>query len=237
VLFSQVDLGVDNSRTSRLVNRISVITPSGEEKLLKSFFQTQRDINKRRIKQLLDKENATAKNAEKSRERKNFETLTDNQIRVELEKEYGLSLSRHSVGHCRKDMGIPSAKRRLSGYKYPPLAANFSMIHSLTLEDVLKNAPQGAGVYEFRVKSKEIEYPNGKTPVVYIGSTKNIKKRLREHLGKNSKNGHIKGFLKKTGCCFRYIQFSKNWKEEERRLYELFVATYGRPPKCNRVRP
>lgn len=61
--------------------------------------------------------------------------------------------------------------------------------------------------------------------------------RIREHLGKNSKNGHIRDFLKNSGCSFRYIQLSNNWKEEESRLYKLFVATYGVPPRGNKVKP
>lgn len=231
VPFSQVQLPIDNSWASRLVNRLSIITPSGEEKPLKWFFQTQKDINKRLIKQLLDKEN---EDIESGRQKK---PLTDNQIRTKLESEYGVRLSRHSIGLCRKVMGIPPVKRRLSGYKYPPLSMNFSMLYPLVLEEVLRNAPSSPGIYEFRLKVKEMEYPNGKTQVIYIGSTRNIRKRLREHLAKNSKNGHIKDFLKKFGCSFRHIQLSKNWKEEEGKLYNLFFTTYGAQPKCNRVRP
>ncbi|MDP8213779.1 MAG: GIY-YIG nuclease family protein [Candidatus Euphemobacter frigidus] len=225
VPFSQVQLPIENSWTSRLANRLSVIIPSGEEKPLKWFFQTQKDINKRLVKQLLDKEN---EDIESGRLKK---PLTDNQIRVELESEYGVRRSRHSIGLCRKDMGIPPANRRLSGYKYPPLSANFSMLYPMTIESVVKFAPEKSGVYEFSIKKKI------RDTVFYIGSSGNIKKRLREHLGRNSKNGRIKVFLKKYECSFRYIQFSRNWKEEERRLYKLFVATYGLAPKCNRVRP
>lgn len=231
VPFSQVQLPVDNSWASRLVNRLSIITPFREEKPLKWFFQTQKDVNKRIIKQLLDKEND---DIESGRQKK---PLTDNQIRTKLESGYGVRLSRHSIGHCRKDMGIPPAGRRLSGYKYPPLSANFSLLYPLVLEEVLKCAPASQGIYEFQLKGREIEYSNGKTQVIYIGSTRNIRKRLREHLGKNSKNGHIRDFLKNHDCSFRYIQFSQNWKEEEGRLYGLFVSTYGAPPKCNRVKP
>jgi len=222
---------VCNTWVSRLVRGISVITPSGEEKPLKSFFQTQKDVNKRLIKQLLDKENQDLESGTLKK------PLTDNQIKAVLESEYGVKRSRHSIAHCRKDMGIPPAKRRLSGYKYPPLSANFSLLYPLLIEEVPRNAPSSPGIYEFRLKGKEIEYPNGKTQVIYIGSTKNIKKRLREHLGKNSKNSHIKDFLTNSGCSFRFIQFSKRWKEEEGRLYNLFVTTYGAPPKCNRARP
>lgn len=248
VPFSQVQLPIDNSWTSRLVNRLSVITPSGEEKPLKWFFQTQKDINKRLIKQLLDKEN---KDIETGRLNK---PLTDDQIRAKLESEYKIKLSRHSVGHCRKDMGIPPAKRRLSGYKYPPLSANFSVLYPLTVKSVQSNAPAASGIYEFRVnpvrnkiqtapaisngvKGIEIEYPNGNTQVIYIGRAKNLKKRLKEHLRVNNKNGRIRDFLSKFSCSFRYILFKRDWQEEERKLYKLFMDTYGLAPKCNRVKP
>lgn len=231
VPLSQVQLPVDNGWTSRLVNRLSVITPSGEERLLKWFFQTQKDINKRLIKQLLDKENEDIESGKLEK------PLTDNQIRAKLESEYGVRLSRYSIGLCRKVMGIPSFKRRLSGYKYPPLSANFSVLYPLKVESVQSNAPASPGIYEFRLKGKEIEYPKAKANVIYIGSAKNLNKRLKEHLRANNKNGRIRDFLKKYDCSFRYIQFSKNWEEEEKRLYGLFVSTYGAPPKCNRVKP
>lgn len=247
----------DISWVSRLVNRLSVIAPSGEEKPLRWFFQTRKDVHKRLIKQILDKEN---EDLQSGRLRKPY---TDNEIRLLLEdrlrsrvtvtkpvssKGYGYvteqrdrnrlpSICRWTVGHCRKDMGIPPANRRLSGYKYPPLSANFSVPYPLTPEEILRNAPSSPGIYEFRLKAKEIEYPNGKTRVIYIGSTRNIKKRLREHLGKNSKNGHIKAFVTEYECLFRYISFSESWAEEELRLCNLFVTTYGAPPECNRVRP
>lgn len=118
------------------------------------------------------------------------------------------------------------------------------MLYTLTVEAVQNNAPATPGIYEFRLKGKEIEYPNGKTPIIYLGSTKNIKKRLRDHIGKNSKNGRIRDFLKNHECSFRYVELStlqpqKNmkWREEEKRLYKLFVTTYGSAPKCNKVKP
>lgn len=241
VPFSQVQLTkrlngsklpkIDISWVSRLVNRLSVIIPSGEERTLRSFFPTQKDINKRLIKQLLDKENEDIESGRLKR------PLTDNQIRAKLESEYEVKLSRHSIGHCRKDMGIPPARRRLAGYKYPPLSANFSLLYPFTVGSVQNNAPANSGIYELRFKGKEIEYPKGKTNVIYIGSAKNIRKRLKEHLRGNNKNSHIRHFLKRLDCSFRYIRFSKNWKGEEGRLYSLFVSTYQAPPKCNQVKP
>lgn len=60
--------------------------------------------------------------------------LTDNQIRAKLESEYRVKLSRYSIALCRKDMGIPPAKRRFSGYKYPPLSVDFSLLYPLAVE-------------------------------------------------------------------------------------------------------
>lgn len=227
---------------SRLVSRLSLIAPSGEEKPLKWFFQTPKDLNKRLIKQILDPiRNGISNGFDEeniSLYRKTI-GLTDNQLKDILESKYGIILSRRTVGSYRADMGIPPAKERLLGYKYPLLSANFSMSYPLTTESVESNAPANSGIYEFRLKAKEIEieYPNGKTRVIYMGSTMNVKKRLKEHLSKNSKNGQIRNFLNKYGCFFRYIQLSGNWKEEEKKLYELFVTTYGSAPKCNRVSP
>ena len=229
VALKQVQLPLDNSWTSRLVSRISIITPSGEEKPLKWFFQTQKDINKRLIKQLLDKENKQIESGRLKR------PLTDNQIRTKLEDKYGIRLFRHSIGLCRKDMGIPPANRRLSGYKYPPLLANFSMSYPFVFESVTKHAPAKSGVYELSLKRNTNHDP--RTTIFYIGSAKNIRKRLMEHLRGNNKNGLIKKFLKKYECSFRHVLVSKGWQEEEKRLYKLFAATYGSGPRCNRVQP
>ena len=225
---------IHNSWISRLIGGLTLLTPTGEEKAIKFFFPRKKQVNKFFIKDLLDREREDIVSNRIER------PYTDDQIRELLPS----SLSRWSVAQCRKEIGIPPAKRRPSGYKYPPLTANFSMLYPLTVEAVQSNAPATPGIYEFRLKGKEIEYPNGKTPIIYIGSARNIKKRLRDHIGKNSKNGRIRGFLKNHECSFRYIElstlhFQKNmkWREEEKRLYKLFVTTYGSAPKCNKVKP
>lgn len=215
---------VNHSWISRLVNGLSVIIPSGEERTLGSFFPTQKGINKGFIKQLLDKENEEMESGRLGK------PLTDNEIKVRLKKKYGLSLSRWTVSQCRRDMGVPPSNRRLSGCRYPRLYANFSILYPLTKESVQSNVPTVPGVYEFRLKNRGIEYPNGKSQVIYVGSTRNIRKRLKEHLGKKGKNGLM-------DCSFRYMQLAKNWKREENSLYNLFAATYGAPPRYNRVRP
>lgn len=252
--YDERNTAICNSWISRLINRISVIIPSGEETPLRCFFQTSKDVNKRLIKQILDKEN---QDLESGRLKKPY---TDSEIRLLLEDRlrsratkplsrnvYRLrlcassrlsssvvrktntqaqdagrneqrnrstdaenrnghsafakamanrrnhnrlqSISIWTVGKCRKEMGIPPARRRLSGYNYPPLSVNFSMLYPLTVESVQDNVSTSSGVYEIRLKGKELEYPNGKTNVIYLGSTTNLRKRLKEHLRANNKNG------------------------------------------------
>ena len=221
---------IDNSWISRLISGLTVLTPSGEERSLKSFLPSRKQVNKFFIRNLLDRE---TKDIISGKMEKSY---TDVQIKNILQVQ-NRKLSVRSIAQYRREMGIHSAKRRISGYKYPPLSANFSLLYPLTVASVRTNSPAVPGIYEFRLKNREIEYHNGKTPVIYIGSTGNIKKRLKDHLGKNTKNGRIRDFLKNHECFFRYIRFSKDWNKEEARMYQLFYSTYGAQPKCNRIKP
>ncbi|MDA3814409.1 MAG: GIY-YIG nuclease family protein [Candidatus Cloacimonetes bacterium] len=224
------DRKIDNSWISRLISGLYVLTPSGEERSLKYFLPSQKQVNKFFIKDLLDKE--TKDIISGKMEKPYSDVQIKNIFQVQNRK-----LSVRSIAQYRIEMGIQPAKRRISGYKYPPLSANFSLLYPLTVASVRTNSPTSPGIYEFRLKNREIEYHNGKTPVIYIGSTGNIKKRLRDHLGKNTKNGRIRDFLKNHECFFRYIRFSKDWNKEEARMYQFFFSTYGAQPKCNRIKP
>ncbi len=227
----QLPIGyIDNSVISRIINGKSIITPFGEEISLKSLFSTQRQINKKLIKALLDKERHNLESGEIKK------PLSDREIKGELGAA-GRSISRHSVNTCRKDLGIPASWRRSHSYKYPPPSANFSGFYSMKRVSVNTNASCDSGVYELCLNGTEIKYPIASTSVIYIGSAKNIKKRLKDHLSPGSKNGSIKEFLKKHRCLFRYILVSKKWKDEERKMYDLFVSTYGAPPRCNKLHP
>ncbi|MBT6053044.1 MAG: GIY-YIG nuclease family protein [Candidatus Scalindua sp.] len=222
---------IDTGWISRLVSRLSVITPTGDQIPLKTLLPTKRNIYTKHIKDLLKNE---IEDIESGKLRC---LLTDEGIGEILEEKFGFKVSKYSIYTCQQDLGIPSAKRRLLGYKYPPISAKFSVLYPLTVKSVLKKAPPSPGVYEFRLKGRGIRYPNGKINVIYIGSTRNIRKRLNDHLRKNSKNIHLRNSLEKFGCYFRYITLSKGWEKEESRLYGLFLNTYGAAPKCNMIKP
>lgn len=224
------DFVIDRSRISRVTQGISIIAPQGNEVSLKSLFPTKRDIVKRHIKSILSREK------EDIRKGLLKKPYTDEELRCKLKDEYDLSITRRGVAYCRKDLGILSYFKR-NGYVYRSLLANFSKIYPFTIQSVKKTAPTYPGVYELRLDGESIEYPKGCSQLFYIGSGKNLKKRLIEHLNSNSKNGGIKGFLKKKKCVFRYVQVPKGWAREEKSLYILFVTTFGDSPTCNHVSP
>ncbi len=225
------DFVIDRSRISRITQRISIITPQGNEVSLASFFPTKRDVMKRYIKVLLSREKEGICNGLVKK------PYTDVELRCKLEDEYGSSITRREVAYCRKDLGILPYSERVNGYGYPSLQVNFSKIYPFTSLSVRNNAPTCAGVYELRLDNKMIEYPDGQCQTFYIGSGKNLRKRLLSHLSPNSKNGRIRRFVKERVVIFRYLKVPKGWIREERGLYNLFVTTFGGSPACNHVSP
>ncbi len=221
---------VDASRISRVIRRLSVITPQGKEVSLSSFFASRKDMVKRYIKAILNEERTDICNGRLKR------PYTDEELRGRLNEEYAVLVSRREVAYCRQDLGIlPYSKR--NGYVYRSLLVNFSKIYPFTVPSVRNNAPTCPGVYELRLNGNGIEYPTGWCQVFYIGSGKNLRKRLLSQLSSSSKNGGIKRFAEKRGCGFRYLRVFQGWAQEEERLYDLFISTYGGSPLCNRVSP
>jgi hypothetical protein len=224
------DFGVDASRISRVIRRLSFITPQGEEVSLSSFFPGRKDMVKRYIKAILNDERTDICNGQIKR------PYTDQELRHRLNEGYGLLITRREVAYCRQDLGIlPYSKR--NGYMYRLLLVNFSRIYPFTDPSVRNNAPICPGVYELRLNGNGIEYPIGWCQVFYIGSGKNLRKRLLSHLSSSSKNGGIRRFAEKRSCGFRYLRVFPGWDQEEERLYDLFISTYGGSPLCNRVSP
>ena len=161
---------------------------------------------------------------------------TDEELSHKVNEEHGLLVTRREVGYCRKELGILPYFER-NGYVHHTLAANFSQVYPFTASSVESNAPAGAGVYELCLDSGVLEYPTGCCQTFYIGSAKNLRKRLLSHLSSSSKNGGIKRFIEEESCVFRYLRVAQRWADEEKRFYNLFVSTYGDSPLCNHMSP
>ena len=222
---------VDHSMISRLTRGMSVLSPQGRDIPLRDFFPSTRDVHKRMIEAILEGEKERIRRGDIER------AYTDEEIKERLEARFGVSISRRTVSACRQEMRIPSSYTRNSYHTYPPREARFSFHYPLNMASVKANAPETAGVYEISLAGVEVDYPLYSSGVVYIGSTENLRKRLRDHLRPGSKNGDLRTLLSNHRAVFRYIVKHKGLRAEEKKLCQCFIMTYGALPRCNRIRP
>ena len=225
------DPAIDHSRISRLVNGKSIITPSGRERPLRFFFPVMRDIHRRFVSKIVNEERRSLVSGEIKR------PFSDKEIRDRLRHEHDLAITRRQVAFCRRETGIPNLYQRAKNNRYPPEWARFSAFYSLRAACVRESAPAGPGIYELGLKRPEIQYPQGFSHLFYIGSARNIRGRLKEHLRPGARNGGIRKQLKEHECFFRHSLFNDNWHEKEKRLYRLFVVIFGASPLCNKISP
>jgi len=221
---------VDNSMISRLTRGMSVLSPQGQDIPLRDFFPSTRDVHKRMIEAILDEEKEQIRRGDIER------AYTDEEIKEKLKERYGVSISRRTVSVCRQGMRIPSSYTRNSNHTYPPGEAHFSFHYALNVASVKANAPEVPGVYEISLAEVEVDYPLCSSGVVYIGSTKNLRKRLRDHLRPGSKNGDLRTLLSNHRTVFRYIVKLRGARAVEKGLCQCFISAYGSLPRCNRIR-
>jgi excinuclease UvrABC nuclease subunit len=67
--------------------------------------------------------------------------------------------------------------------------------------------------------------------VVYIGSSNEVRRRLKEHLNEASES-----CVRQNVTHYR-IEYTANYASREQELYKYHLATYGKPPECNNSRP
>jgi len=222
---------VDNSMISRLTRNMSLLSPQDQDIPLRDFFPSTRDVLKRLIEAILDEEKEQIRRGGIER------AYTDEEIKERLKERHGVSISRRTVSACRQGMRIPSSYTRNSNRTYPPRLACFSFHYPLDMASVKANAPEVPGVYEISLAEVEVDYPLCSSGVVYIGSAKDLRKRLKDHLQPGSKNGDLKALLSNHRAVFRYIIKHRGVRAEERVLCQCFISAYGSLPRCNRIRP
>jgi len=98
--FSQKELaskiGLTPSTISRVIANKSLETPWGE-RALKDFFPNPKKFRKELLKQILEQE---------------AKPLSDQKIKVSLERKFGVYLSRRTIASLRKELKIPSSRQR-----------------------------------------------------------------------------------------------------------------------------
>jgi len=227
---NHVGFTIDTSRVSRAIRKLFIITPAKKEVPLSLFFVSKKDMVKRGIKAILNREKKDIGSGRITKPH------TDEELSHVIKKEFGLSVTRREVSYCRKELGILPYLER-NGYMYHILAANYSRVYPFTARSVEDHAPASPGVYELCVDDSVIEYPTGYCHTFYIGSAKNLRKRLLSHLSSSGKNGGIRQIIQERACVFRYLKVAQRWDYEEKKFYDLFVSTYGDSPQYNYMSP
>ncbi len=80
--------------------------------------------------------------------------------------------------------------------------------------------------------SSKIDYLNYKSNVIYIGSSKNLRKRVANYSGNKLKNVHLNVFTNNHDVFVRFY-LAKNHFPVEKNLLKNFKNTYGELPKAN----
>lgn len=107
-------------------------------------------------------------------------------------------------------------------------------------DSAFKSAPEGPGVYFLRLKSgKTFPRINGETDIVYIGSSKNLKRRFNQYCNPGSTqwtNRKVKRFVKEYGHDSEFFwkkTSSDRIKIEEHNLLRRFEQEHHEKPPLN----
>ncbi|MEM5830604.1 MAG: hypothetical protein QXO40_00150 [Candidatus Aenigmatarchaeota archaeon] len=102
----------------------------------------------------------------------------------------------------------------------------------LLSEDVINGLKGEKGLYEIIIGNLYIpNYPYGTSPIIYIGTSKSLKRSLIQHI--KNKKSRIYPFFKKYTLFWRYISV-ENLEDAKRRRLINFKKKYGDLPICNK---
>ncbi|MCH8317014.1 MAG: hypothetical protein IIA88_00725 [Bacteroidetes bacterium] len=215
---------------ARLVPNLAIILADHKEVPVGSLLINKRNRLKFFLDEILRQENKKMINREIKYPH------SDNELKAILSGQFNFNTSLRNINSGRNASGIPNAKVRYNNFDYL-IEALFSKEYPLAIKNINQNIPEHSGVYEILFRSRLIEYPKGRSPVFYIGRSKNLKKRLAEYMNKNFKKRTVFDLIKQAPCNYRYYITGSDYQQEEIRLYELFVKTYGSPPLANKIAP
>jgi RNA polymerase sigma-54 factor len=225
----------DPSRISRLARHLCMLSAEGRVISLSRLFVNSRQRSQYLIDSLVKAEALSLFQGYRGT------PLTDDDLAVILNNVHHLPISRRSVTNTRHSLAIPDHRERHKHMRYVAATSGFSCLLPLRLELLDGAIPAKSGVYEIRLREAE----NHKGPssliaatnkILYIGSSLNLKKRLREHLTGNSNNQELYKILSTKNTEVRFKLFEAP-RQTERDLYQTFLQTFGSSPSCNRISP
>ncbi|MFA3781750.1 hypothetical protein ABRY23_01645 [Melioribacteraceae bacterium 4301-Me] len=205
---------LDKSRLSRLLPTLLVETPQGKVICLRRLLPSRKKCYSYRIQEIVNQHDVHLKDAD---------------IKKYLDYQ-GVHLSLRSICYYRKSLNIPNYKYRISHYYGKN--AQFSDYIKL-YKGQYNRIPTESGVYELSI-SKKIKYLKNYSEVVYIGASKNIRKRVLSYSNLKTKNARLKMIVHDSTLFVRYI-LSNDYKNLEKCLLRHFRITYGELPKGNKL--
>lgn len=231
----------DPGRISRLIRGLSVMLPDDQIVPLSKLFPKTRQIHCHAVSRVIETEKTSMAKEMLA------DPFSDEIIAAILAKDYGIHVSRRTVVNIRRDLAIPDSRKRGQRMNYLVATAEFSALLPLTLQTLRTQVPAHPGIYEVRLspsydRGEEVD-ENGEEeritphPVVYIGSTGDLRKRLGDHLRGNSGNIPLYRHIAKGAVRVRFRLIREDWRSVERDLYRVFCETFGSPPLCNRMSP
>lgn len=155
----------------------------------------------------------------------------DFQISQILFSKYNIKISRRRVCDIRNKYLIPKIQKIKIFNFYLHNEKLYDKKRVLNKHNVSLLENNTEGIYE--LSSNKIEkYPYSKNNILYIGSSKNIKKRLSTYTQKTAHSENIRTF---EDIYFRIIK-TKNYKELEMNFINAFIDINGELPKLNKQR-
>jgi len=204
---------LEESRLSRLLQNLSVKSPQDQIFNLRSLFISKKKYHSYLIEEMVNNEN----------------TLKDKDIQNIL-TERGIYLSVRTICNCRELLNIPNYKERdIYYYEKDINSSDYIMISKKYLHKI----PNEAGVYEISIPLK-IDYLNHRSNVIYIGCSKNLRKRIADYSGNNLKNNRLKNFVNNYDVFVRFC-LDENYSLREKLFLKKFMNIYGELPKANSV--
>ena len=202
---------LDQSRLSRLLPTLRVETPLGKVLTLRKLFPSKKRSSAYRIEGIINQHDAP---------------LKDKDIQSALALE-GIRLSLRTICNCRKLLNIPNYKQRLSDYYGKDM--RFSQYVRLS-RGQQHRIPCDAGVYELNIPIK-VQYAKHDSNVLYIGSSKNLRKRVLNYSGA-ARNSRLTKYVNGSDLHVRYF-LTEHYIQVEKELLKQFKRTYGELPKGN----
>ncbi len=202
---------LDQSRLSRLIPNLPVLNPQSQVINLRNLFISKKKYHSYIIKEIVSNNETALKDKEIQRR------LAQREIR----------LSVRTICNCRKLLNIHNWKEKASYYEKGTTFGNQMVLMKKNLSKI----PNASGAYELSIPSK-IDYPGYKSRVVYLGSSKNLRKRLAGYTGSNLKNQRLSKFSSNYNLSLRFC-LTEDYISTEKKLLRNFKNIHGELPRAN----